>query len=214
MPLSALADIRSGSLLHRDGADAYYVLVGDIVAGALRTSRLADGRLPAKSGAVAALAEHDIVVAMRGMTNAAAVVPALKAFDRPIFATLDVAVIRTGDAILPAYLSWFLNLPTTQEVLSSQRSASAAPRLPLPALKNLAVPLPTLARQAKIAAAADEGQRERNLMNKLQQSRQRLLDDLLRQAAGEVPTPIEQVGTDHRPSGRRAATRPFSGRPV
>jgi hypothetical protein len=190
----------------RGGTEAYYVLAGDISVSGLRTSRLTNGALPSKSGAVAALAEGDIVMALRGTSNPAAVVPSLNRFDRPIFATLDVAVVRAGDMIVATYLAWFLNHPLTQETLSSDRSGSAAPRLPLPALKALAIPLPSIERQIKIAAAAAEAQQERSLIDRIQQSRKRLLDELLRRAADNEPVPRgDSMRTKHPPiSGQLA----------
>lgn len=211
MALGNIAEVRSGSLLNRGGADAYYVLVADVTSQGLRTSRLANGTLPQKSGALAALTAEDVVIALRGSTNAAAVVPILEGLDRPVFATLDVAVVRPHEGISANYLAWFLNLPATQEILATSRSGSAAPRLPLTALKALNVPLPSLERQAMIAGAAAEARRERDLIENIQQSRQRLLDELLRQAADEGPAPgSNPARADYHPQSQGATGRAFS----
>lgn len=211
MRLSALADIRSGSLHDRSEADALYVLAGDIAQGGLRTSRLATGARPTKSDSVAALSVGDVVIALRGNVNSAAMVPDLTHLDRPVFATLDVAVIRTGPTLSASYLAWFLNLPTTQDVLATDRSGSAAPRLPLSALKELDVPLPAIARQRLIASVADSASREAWLIAQIKEARQRVLNELLRQAAEEGSAPGEcPARTDHHPQRRGATMRAFS----
>jgi len=209
MKLERFSVIRSGSLLDRRATDALYILAGDISPNSLRLSRLAEGASPAKSSTEAALVEGDVVVALRGSNNAAAVVPRVVGFDRPLFATLDIAVIRVaGQQVDPAFLSWFINLPSTQEGFSLTRSGSAAPRLPLPALKQLEVPLPGLVRQRAIAAAAAEMRLERELTEKLQQSREWLTNELLRRAAEEGSVPgSNPTRTDHYPQSRAATLR-------
>lgn len=206
-----MADVRSGSLLDRDGSDAFFVLAGDVTDHGLRLSRLVRGALPQKSQAVAALAADDVVIALRGSTNPAAVVPCLDGLGGPLFATLDVGVLRPEEVLCATYLAWFLNLPATQETLAASRSGSAAPRLPLSALKSLEVPLPTLERQTMIASVAAEALQERDLIQNIQQARQRLLDELLRQAADEEPAPgANPARADHRPDSRGAAGRAIS----
>lgn len=211
MVLEDVAEVRSGSLLNRDGADACFVLAGDVTSRGLRVSSLSQGALPQKSGTVAALTADDVVIALRGSTNAAAVVPPVGKLGLPVFATLDVAVVRPRDVLSAEYLAWFLNLPTTQETLAASRSGSAAPRLPLTALKALDVPLPPLERQAMIASVAAEALQERDLIQNIQQARQRLLDELLRQAADGEPAPgANPARADHRPVSRGATGRAFS----
>lgn len=211
MRLSNLADIRSGSLHDRSEADALYVLAGDIAQVGLRTSRLATGARPTKSDSIAALTVGDVVIALRGNVNTAAMVPDLAHLDRPVFATLDVAVIRTGPTLSASYLAWFLNLPTTQDVLATDRSGSAAPRLPLSALKELDVPLPDISRQRLIASVADNASHEALLIAQIKEARQRVLNELLRQAAEEGSVPDEcPARTDHHPQRRGATMRAFS----
>ena len=208
MRLEGAADVRSGSLFDRGDDSAFFVLAGDVNTRGLQTSSLSSGALPMKSGSVAALMTGDIVVALRGSTNAAAVVPPVEGLSRPVFATLDVAVVRPREGSCPEYLTWFLNLPMTQEALAVSRSGSAAPRLPLTALKALEVPLPSLKRQVMIAVAASEALQERDLIQDIQQARQRLFDELLRQAAEEGSAPgAHPTRTDHRPTGHGVTER-------
>lgn len=187
MKLGDEADVRSGSLLDRDGTDALYVLAGSVSGSLLLTHAFVDGALPEKSKDTAALRDGDVVVSLRGARNSVAVACGIQRLPKPVFATLDVAIVRLSQNVRPRYLAWFLNLPETQDALSFHRSGSAAPRLPLSALKQLEIPLPPLARQELIIALAAEGAREAELLTRIQQSRQRLLNELLRQLVEKGP---------------------------
>lgn len=185
MKLADCGEVRSGSLHDRSGTGGYFVLVSDLTPRGLNIGSLAVGCLPQKSGAAAALAAGDVVVGLRGASNLAAVVPPLDLASGLIFATLDVGIVRKSDRVLPEYLAWFLNRPKTQAIFSSERTGSGAPRLPLSALQELVVPVPSMERQAAIAALAADAQHESDLIENIQQARQRLLDELLREAAGQ-----------------------------
>jgi restriction endonuclease S subunit len=183
MKLEEISEVKSGSLLDRSGSAALYVQLGDISPGSLRMSRLTPGAAPQKSMTAAALKEGNIVVALRGNVNAAAVVPPLDSIELPVFATLDVAIIRIHSVEEPEYIAWFLNLPSTQETLSSERSGSAISRLPLPALRQLDVPTPNCARQNRIVAIAAEMRHEQELIEQIQVARKRLINEQLRRWA-------------------------------
>jgi restriction endonuclease S subunit len=183
MKLEDISEVKSGSLLDRSGSAALYVQLGDISPGSLRMSRLTPGAAPSKSMTAAALKEGNIVVALRGNVNAAAVVPPLDENAMPVFATLDVAIIRIHSVEEPEYIAWFLNLPSTQETLSSERSGSAISRLPLPALRQLDVPAPNCARQNRVVAIAAEMRHEQELIEQIQVARKRLINEQLRRWA-------------------------------
>lgn len=187
MTVDDLADVRSGSLLNRAGTSALYVLAGSITNSALNVTSFANGVAPEKSRETASLKSGDVVVSLRGTRNPAAVAQDFDRLAKPVFATLDVAVIRLRSELHPEYLAWFLNLPETQETFAVDRSGSVAPRLPLSALRLLSVPVPPLPQQRVIAALAAEGDREVELLSQIQQSRHRLLNELLRQSAVKGP---------------------------
>lgn len=209
--IGALAEVRSGSLHDRSMDDALYVLASDISLSGLRTSSLALGSLPAKSFTAAALSRGDVLVSLRGFSNPAAVVPCLEGLDRPLFATLDVAVIKPSAALASDYLAWFLNRPSTQDLFAGDRSGSTAPRLPLSALKKLDVPLPPVDRQLIIASAAAEGAREAAILSALSLARQSLFHKLLGQAADEGSVRGDSPArTDRDLHGRSAALQAVS----
>ena len=209
MIVSDVADVKSGSLLDRGGTGALYVLAGNITLDGLNLSDTATGAAPSKSGETAALRAGDIAVALRGSRNTAAVVPDVSSLEFPLFASLDVAIIRPFKPIHSPYLVWLLNDLTTHDSFELHRSGSAAPRLPLSALKSLALPLPSNAQQIHIAELAAESRREDQLIYRIQQARNRLLHQLLRNTAEkgscQAPTwhePNVAPQVVHRPVGQ------------
>lgn len=190
MVVSDVAHVKSGSLLDRGGTGALYVLAGNITLDGLNLSDTVKGGAPSKSRDTAALRRGDIAVALRGSRNVAAVVPDLTSLDFPLFASLDVAIIRPFELIHSPYLAWLLNDEATQESFEVHRSGSAAPRLPLSALKTFPLPLPPHLQQISIATLAAEARREDQLVYRIQQARSRLLNELLRQTAerGSIKT--------------------------
>jgi hypothetical protein len=212
MVVADVADVKSGSLLNRSATGALYVLAGNITLDGLSLSDAATGAAPSKSGATAALRSGDIAIALRGWRNTAAVVPDLNSLDFPLFASMDVAIIRPFKAIHSPYLAWLLNDLATQEGFALQRSGSAAPRLPLAALKALPLPMPPLQQQIIIAALATEARREDQIVHRIQQSRNRLLNELLRKTAERGP---RQAPTWHGPNVASSVTeRPLGQSPT
>lgn len=213
MKLECLASIRSGSLHDRAGDEAFFVSAGDVEPFTVRTSALSPGALPGRSAASAALLPHDVLVALRGRSNPAAVVPSRPDGDRPLFATLDLAVVRLGPSIDPDFLAWFINLPSTQDELALDRSGSGIPRLSLPALGSLEVPTPSLDRQRAIAAAAAEAKYGDALGERIRQARWRLLNTFLRDAAEErFATSGNSSRTERRLHGSDPAMQASSNR--
>ena len=218
MELGRIAQIRSGSVFVRVGADALddsapYVQAGDLTGPSFHTAELSLGPPPTRAGGDASLRANDIVIGLRGVRNNARVMPDSVEQDGPVFATLDVGVIRIDTIAEPGFIAWYLNLPSTQIALSEHRSGSAAPRLPLSALKDLEIPLPSLARQRAIVAVADLSAREQQLFQALIEARSRLAEELLRQAAEEGSAPgCTPARTDHRLGGHSSANQAFSNR--
>ena len=118
-----------------------------------------------------------MLVTLRGPVNAAA--DLREELQQPVFATLDLAVLRTSNELDPGYLAWFINLPTTQTALAGRRVSSGIPRLPLAALGWLAVPLPSLEVQRRIAAITDLAREEARMTGMLIRLRTTLLQSTL-----------------------------------
>jgi hypothetical protein len=182
--LAEIAEISSGVAIVRGRSDSRAVMVGDLDGGGqLPGSLTAVGAPP--SGNSGSLRAGDVVISLRGSTNNAAAIDASDVDGPPIFATLDLAVIRLADpeSVSPRYIATWLNLPATQAVLAEGREGSAAKRLPLGPLKALQVPLPDWQRQQAIIALAREVAEERRLAERIARLRSALINQCLTEAA-------------------------------
>lgn len=180
-PLNQLADVRNGTAFKADDDGVPFVQGRHLRGGDLDTTDLASGAVPARSFEEARLKSGDVLIDTRGATNWAATVGEA---DKPTFAVLDLAIVRLkGAAILPAYLTLFLNLPTTQAALSARRSTATIPRLGLGPLKELEVPIPALNTQKTLVALDGERREQSKLKKKLGEAQDRLTDEILRLAA-------------------------------
>lgn len=182
--LACISDIFSGSAVIRGRNDSRAVMVGDLDGnGQLPRSLTPVGAPP--SGTSAALRVGDVVISLRGNTNNAAAIDAADIEGPPLFATLDLAVIRLTDpeSVSPQFIAAWLNLPATQVILAESREGSAAKRLPLGPLKALKVPVPDWHRQAAIVALARDVAEENRIATRITLLRTNLLNAYLAQAA-------------------------------
>lgn len=182
--LLSIAGVFSGSAIIRGSNNARAVMVGDLDgSGTLPRSLTKVGAPP--SGGAGTLRAGDVVISLRGNANNAAAIEPLDLADGPLFATLDLAVIRLGDpdSVNPHYIATYLNLPATQAILAESREGSAAKRLPLGPLKCLQVPIPDWQRQQIIVALAREVADERRLADRIARLRSTLINQCLAEAA-------------------------------
>ncbi len=185
--LRDIAEVRAGSVPLTGPGDAVYVQARNLRGGTLSIDDAVRGPAPVRAADRARIAGNDLIVNSRGQSNRAVLVPDV---DGELFASLDLLLVRpqTG-RVLPAFLAAYLNLPSTQATLAEHRTTATLPRLPIEALTELAIPLPDIAKQAAIAALAEEARRERSLVQDLMGRRERLLDEILRRAAEGAPMP-------------------------
>lgn len=181
--------LRSGST-KTAGQGALFASARTVSSGFFENGTLEPGALPRRSAADAEVRPGDVLVTLRGPVNAAAVLR--EELPQPVFATLDLAVLRTSSELDPGYLTWFINLPATQTALASLRVSSGIPRLPLAALGSLVVPLSSLGAQRRIAAISDLCREEARITSALIRARHTLLQHTLstiaqRSAQGAAP---------------------------
>lgn len=182
--LQACASIFSGSAVVRGSSDSRAVMVGDLDGSGVLPRLLTRVGAP-PSGTLGGLHTGDVVISLRGNANNAAVIDSVDLEGAPLFATLDLAVIRLADpeSVSPHYIATYLNLPTTQAILADSREGSAAKRLPLGPLKSLQVPIPDWQRQLAIVSLAREAAAERRLADQLARLRSTLINHCLAEAA-------------------------------
>lgn len=88
--------------------------------------------------------------------------------------------------VLPEYLCWYINAPTTQAQLAALAEGTSVRMISAEALKALDVPLPSQATQQRIVQAAALAEREQSLMARIAAQRQRLTTHILMQYAQQT----------------------------
>jgi len=121
----------------------------------------------------------DLLFRSRGRSNGAALVSA--GLGTAVLSAPMLLIRPHG--VLPEYLSWFINAPTTQAQLAALAEGTSVRMISAEALKALDVPLPSRAAQQRIVEAADLAAREQALMAQIAARRQRLTTDVLMQHA-------------------------------
>lgn len=182
--LDSCARIFSGTAVVRGLSDSRAVMVGDLDRSGVLPRNLTKVGAP-PSGTLGKLRAGDIVISLRGNTNNAAVIDPSDLDGTPLFATLDLAVIRLAkpERVEPFYVATWLNLPATQAILAVSREGSTAKRLALGPLKQLQVPVPGWQRQLAIVSLAREAAEERRLAKRLARLRFTLINHCLAEAA-------------------------------
>jgi len=90
------------------------------------------------------------------------------------------------DIIMPAYLQWFLNLPTTQATFAKQAEGTSVRMISKATLDALEIPVPPLVRQKEIVELANWVTQEERLTQELLRQRKRFVQGiLLRRAFGQ-----------------------------
>lgn len=125
--------------------------------------------------------KNDLAFRSRGQTNTAALLDV----------TLSAAVIAApllrirvkSDAVMPAYLCWFINQASSQSALSSKATGTATRMIGKPALEELEVVLPGLEIQQKIIALNGLSVDEQKIMKALADKKAVLMDGILMQLA-------------------------------
>ena len=195
--LSEFAEIRSGSTYKRETEGVRFVQIADTGAGYLDPKNLDLGKAPARPSD-AALLDGDVLIAIKGRENRAVVFRSGSDQGQgPIFATLDLAVIRPDQATaLPEFLALMLRQPHLQNELKSWQAGTGVKRLSLEALASVEIPLPPLERQASLVELASLMSAEIALETMKLELTQKLHQQLLRLAAEKSPAPGGNLARD------------------
>lgn len=171
------------------------------------TARL--DRLPAAGRGV--LQEGDIVFQPRGARYSVGRVHQL---GHPAVAAAPLLIIRCAPAhILPEFLVTYLGLPAVQAELGQSAVGTHVPQIPRQALESLAIELPGLPAQAKLADLADLERRETELLDRLRNARGRLLELAIREVAKEGRERIGAPGSKPESGGAPTPRTPLSKAP-
>ena len=116
-----------------------------------------------------------LVFRSRGRTNSVALV---LADIGPAVLAAPMLLIRPM-AVLPAYLLWYINLPTVQATLAAQAEGTSVRMISKAALEALELPVPSRRKQQLIVDVAALATAEQGLLEQIAQERKRLADGVL-----------------------------------
>lgn len=121
--------------------------------------------------------QGDLMFRSRGGSNSVSLVAA--SLGRAVLAAPMMLIRPKAKAIDPAYLQWFINQPTTQNLLSSQAEGTAVKMISKAAIEQLPVAVPSLADQRRIVEIGQLAAREADLMKELMDRRKALIEGIL-----------------------------------
>lgn len=120
----------------------------------------------------------EIILAARGNNNFAA---HYKGRISPVVASTMFLVIsiRDKEKLLPDYLTWYLNLKTTQKHLRSFAQSTSIPSLNKAQVEDLEIPVPDLKKQNDLIEYAELRKKESVLRKKLEEMKELQNEQLL-----------------------------------
>ncbi len=129
----------------------------------------------------------DLIFRSRGRTTTAAIIdqePGQAVVAAPLF-----LIRATSEKVLPEYLYWFINLPSSQAFLHSRATGTAMTMVGKSALNALEIPLPNLETQKQIVSLADLLNKEQRLMRELAEQKEKLIKAIQMRLATESEKP-------------------------
>lgn len=105
-----------------------------------------------------------------------------KSLDLPVIASSQFLILLPKTAeLLPEYLCWYLNQPTTQHELSNKSQGSNISMLTVAKVSSLEIELPSLEKQKQIIQLNYIWEQEQALTQKLLQNRQQMMRGMFQQ---------------------------------
>lgn len=120
---------------------------------------------------------NDLAFRSRGQTNTAALID--QELSNAVIAAPLLRIRVKSDSVIPAYLCWFINQPSSQAVLQSKATGTAVRMIGKPALEELEIVVPSLDVQKKIIEVYQLSINEQKLMNALAKKKEVLTDAVL-----------------------------------
>ena len=121
------------------------------------------------------LTAGDLLLASKGNNNMCVIVPEI---EQKCVASPSFLVIRLHDkfAILPEYVTWYLNLSTIQTTLAAQARGTSIMSISKATLGELEIPIPPIERQKKYIELSKLQKREQELYKAIAEKRKQLLE--------------------------------------
>lgn len=103
---------------------------------------------------------------------------------RDVLASSVFYIIRPREGMVPGYLAWWLNQPSSQAALESASRGTGIGYIARPMMEHLPVVVPPLEVQRQIADAMGLWQRQQSIQRRLDQTREQLIHAVCRSAVG------------------------------
>ncbi len=117
------------------------------------------------------LKDGDVLFAAKGTKNFATV---FENHNEPSVASTSFFVIRpTDNKVLPQFLAWFLNNPTTQTLLKGQAIGTSIPSISKQVLENLEITVPDIETQKAILQITKLRNKEKSLKQEIETLREK-----------------------------------------
>jgi len=117
----------------------------------------------------------DVLFSARGHRNVAVCIdhPPARAVCSPHFFLIRV---KDGKSTIPEFLAWQMNLPPAQRYFEQSATGSYITSIRRQVLETLPVQIPSLDRQRLLVSLAEAAKREKHVLERLIENRQRELD--------------------------------------
>ncbi|EPJ44183.1 MAG: hypothetical protein OFPII_36300 [Osedax symbiont Rs1] len=125
--------------------------------------------------------KDDLAFRSRGLNNTAALIDLH--LEAAVIAAPLLRIRVENDSVLPAYLCWFINQPSSQSALLSKATGTAVRMIGKPVLEELEVILPKLEVQQKIITINRLSIDEQKIMNELTEKKGVLTEAILMKLA-------------------------------
>ena len=188
--LKDIADIRSGYTFRGKAKELKGSGIRILQIKDVRENLVIDGtslteiEWPGKSN-IPTIKQGEIAIVARGITNNAALMES----NATVVPSNQLLVLSIkSDSVVPEYLCWWLNRPSTQTILAGQHVGTSIPSLSKKELSHLSIPVPEIATQRKILNLYRLQAQEKVLYEQLQKNREVMLEGIFQQllANGET----------------------------
>ena len=131
---------------------------------------------------------NDLIFRSRGKTTTTAIIES--EIKRAVVAAPLLRIRVTDAHVLPEYLCWFINQPSSQAFLHSRATGTAMVTIGKSVLEALEITLPDLDTQKQIAAFAALSEQEQRLMKDLAKAKKRVTEGVLMRLAKQSVTQL------------------------
>jgi restriction endonuclease S subunit len=182
MKLNAIADVNSGVYSNTiTNGDVYYFQARDFDENRQLVNNLTPTLNFSENLKKHFLQIGDILIVAKGASFLSAVYDGTYA---PAVASTVFLVIkiRAKKEVLPAFISWYLNLPSTQSELMNEAKGTSVHSINKSVLQNLEIPLLTKAKQEKLLQIIELRNHERQIEKRIEILKEKKMSQLITNA--------------------------------